>query len=75
MADPETNVAATEAPKAQEYTALQASAELNDWLKRVRAAGLNPVQLVAAAGIREGKGFFNDILSALESGVVNAGKK
>ena len=57
-----------EPPKPREpMTAPQAVAELNDWIERVKADGLNPYQLMAGLGLKQFTGLGERLLAAMDT--------
>ena len=66
----ESNAVATQAetpPPREPMTAPQAVAELNDWIERVKADGLNPYQLMAGLVLEQTTGFVRTVLAALDT--------
>ena len=62
--------------KAPPITEEQALAELADLLKRIEAANLSPMLLMARVGWRRGAGFFDGLLAKVEEGLsADRGKK
>ena len=66
----EPNAVATQAetpPPREPMTAPQAVAELNDWIERVKADGLNPYQLMAGLGLKQFTGLGERLLAAMDT--------
>ena len=68
MADEPTTVVGPKAEaQAAPMTAVEFLNELDTLIERGKAAGLNPLGLIARTGIRQGASWFDRVLAAVES--------